>query len=500
MLHLVKKQLRKKKSQTFLSRLAVLLYTYTKTVLVVFLLATLVFASFAVRLEQQTSVRDLLPVDNSVVQRFEETVRDFDLIDRVVVVVQFDPAHLELAESFAEIFVEKGLENPQWDSYLLWLKANLFDSDAEQNWHHYLQYLTRLIPRDQVPALLERLSAEGVDHQVKQNRRDLERGLGVKSFIEKDPLYLMQFASTYSKEVAGNFQLSFTDGFLVSKDRDMLLILGKPKQSPENVSFSVAITSFLKTQVDAAMATLAEEEDVDPQALLQIGLTGPHAITAKENEIIQGDVINMFVTSFAMVLLLFVLAYGRPMALLYVGIPLLCAEIWTLGIGYLLFGRLNLLTATFSAVIVGLGIDYAIHIFSRYLDERALGFEPLEAMQVALSQTGLGTFIGGLTTALAFLAMGISNFSGLREFAIIAACGICLCMLANVCPSAQHVVLAGTLAGSLRAAEQSPMGFPCGETAVVVFAVPGIYHHRVSLGHLDPGDHGCQFEVYHRYS
>ncbi len=405
------------------------LYKHTRLVLFVFLLLTVFFTIFALRLKQKTTIRDLLPSNNPVVHNFEQTVKNFDLVDRVVVVLQFEPGNLELAQTFAEIFVEQTESQEDFSEYLHWLKANLFQQTEDIDWYRYLGYITRIMSPNQIDALAGRLSPDGIEERVRENRRGLESGITSKILIEKDPLNLLEFAGSYTSEITGNYQISFTDGFLVSKDQSMLLILGKPIETPENVDFAIALDSFLKDQIAAAKVLFQEEEDTDPESLFQIGLTGPHPISAHENKVIQGDVVNMFVTSFAMVLLLFVLAYRRPLGLFYVGIPLLCAELWTLGIGYFLFGRLNLLTATFSAVIVGLGIDYAIHIFSRYLDERSKGLQPEPSMRIALSQTGLGTLVGGGTTALAFLAMGISNFSGLREFASIASIGIVFCLL-----------------------------------------------------------------------
>ena len=72
---------------------------------------------------------------------------------------------------------------------------------------------------------------------------------------------------------------------------------------------------------------------------------------------------------------------------------------------------------------------YAIHIFSRYLDERIHGNSVLASMQYALVQTGMGTMVGGITTAGAFLAIGVGNFTGVREFAVIAAVGIMSCLI-----------------------------------------------------------------------
>lgn len=423
------KTLKHKRSQTFLKRLANVLYRRYGTILLVFFVLTLFFAGFAAQLEQKTTVRDLLPSDNEVVQRFEETVQHFDLIDRVVVAVQFEPQHLEAAQVFAEMLVEQVEGDPETPTYFHWIRANLLAAGQRTNWHAFLKYLTRLMPEEHIAALADRLSPEGIRGRIAENRRELETGVAVKALIEKDPLNLLEFAGGYRHEIAGNYQISFSDGFLVSRDDRMLVILAKPTESPENVDFSAALTDFLKAQIEKTKVAFAEEEGLDADTVFSIGMTGPHPITAIENSIIKGDVVSMFLSSFAMVLLLFSLAYRRPLAIFYVGIPLFAAQIWTLGTGFLLFGRLNLMTATFSAIIVGLGIDYAIHIFSRYLDERGRGFEVREAMEISLAETGLGTFIGGLTTALAFLALGFSDFSGLREFAIIAAVGILFCLL-----------------------------------------------------------------------
>jgi len=398
-------------------------------VLVVFLVATVFFARFALRLEQKTTLKDLLPDHNEVVMRFEETVIDFDLVDRVAMVVQFEPDDLVQAEAFADIFVDQIRQDPEFPEYLQWMNANLFDQIDETNYYEYLRFITRFLPEEKLDAFARSLSPENIRARIKQNYRDLESGMASKTFIQKDPLFLIDLAANYRDEITGNYSVDVTDGYLVSKDKTMLLVLGKPLYSPEDVDYSVALWDFLHEHLALAKQAFVEEEEFNPDDSLSVNFTGAHPITACENKLIRGDVIAMFISSFAMVMLLFVLAYGRPMALVYVGLPLLSAEVWTLGIGYLLFGRLNLLTATFSAVIVGLGIDYAIHIFSRYLDERTKGLDSEESMKLALSETGLGTLVGGTTTALAFLAMGFNSFHGLVEFASIAAIGILMCLV-----------------------------------------------------------------------
>jgi predicted RND superfamily exporter protein len=415
--------------QALLAGLARLCLRRWGAILLLWVLLTTVFALFATRLQQKTTIKDLLPEDNQVVMRFETTVRDFQLIDRIVVGIETQPEDLELAQSFADHFVESVRSDDQFPKYLRWINANLFDQIKESDYYRYLEYLPRMLPPEKVAEFCSRLAGENIEKRIQQNLRDLESGMASKTLIEKDPLGLLDLAVSYKDEITGNYSLDLAGGYLTSKDQTFLLVLARPIESNENVDFAVAAMDFLKTHLERARTSFAEEEGSEALDRLKVGITGAHAITSTENATIKADVYSMFLSSFAMVILLFIVAYGRPMALLYVGVPLVFSEIWTLGISYFLFGRLNLLTATFSAVIVGLGIDFAIHIYSRFLDERAHGCEPGPAMERALGQTGLGTLVAGMTTALAFLAMGIGHFKGLFEFSVISSLGIALCML-----------------------------------------------------------------------
>ncbi len=54
---------------------------------------------------------------------------------------------------------------------------------------------------------------------------------------------------------------------------------------------------------------------------------------------------------------------------------------------------------------------------------------PLEAVEKAMVFTGQGIVTGALTTAGAFLAMGITDFKGIQEMGIISGGGLILCLI-----------------------------------------------------------------------
>src|SRR5205814_1347380 len=95
-------------------------------------------------------------------------------------------------------------------------------------------------------------------------------------------------------------------------------------------------------------------------------------------------------------------------------------------------GHLNILTVTFVPILIGLAIDYGVHLISRYEEELRHGKSEEAALTKALVYTGQGIFTGGFTTAGAFLAMGLTDFKGIQEMGVICGGGLLICLVPMV--------------------------------------------------------------------
>jgi hopanoid biosynthesis associated RND transporter like protein HpnN len=80
-------------------------------------------------------------------------------------------------------------------------------------------------------------------------------------------------------------------------------------------------------------------------------------------------------------------------------------------------------------MLIGLAIDYAVHLITRYEEELHHGKSNHEAIRKAMVFTGQGIFTGALTTAGAFLAMWLTNFKGIQEMGIICGGGLLVCFI-----------------------------------------------------------------------
>lgn len=98
----------------------------------------------------------------------------------------------------------------------------------------------------------------------------------------------------------------------------------------------------------------------------------------------------------------------------------------TFAITALTIGHLNLLSAFLAAIVVGNGINSALLVLARYLEEARRNDDPAEAMAAALAGALRGTSAAALAAAIAYASLVATDFRGFRHFGMIASLGMVL--------------------------------------------------------------------------
>ncbi len=182
------------------------------------------------------------------------------------------------------------------------------------------------------------------------------------------------------------------------------------------------------SQAVERMRELMRETEIEVPGL-NAGLTGEPVLDYDEMQQATRDSILASVVTLVISSLIFIYAYkqtGRPLkavACLIIGLG------YTMAFTFLVVGHLNILTVTFAPILIGLAIDFGIHLITRFEEEMRHGRTPVQAVDRAMVFTGQGIITGALTTAMAFLAMGLTDFKGIREMGIISGGGLVLCLI-----------------------------------------------------------------------
>lgn len=163
---------------------------------------------------------------------------------------------------------------------------------------------------------------------------------------------------------------------------------------------------------------------------VEFGLTGMPVLEWDESLASQLDMQRATYFSLAGVAIVFVIGFGSWRLPLCAIVCLAISLIWTVGLAALVLGHLNLFSIAFGAILAGLGIDYAIHVLTRFqslVHEDATISLP-QAFETSIAHCGCGIVSGALTTAVAFIAAVFTPFRGIAELGIITAIGVIVCM------------------------------------------------------------------------
>ena len=216
-------------------------------------------------------------------------------------------------------------------------------------------------------------------------------------------------------------------------------------------------------------------------------VTGLPALVTDELAMIERDLaVTSIASSVALFLTLF-WAFRSFRQSLVSFLPLGFGTLVTFGIVQLTLGKLNLITASFTSVLLGLG-DFGVHIQTRYSELLRRNENPREAMQKALLGAGPGLVVGTITTAVAFLTTIVTEFTAFAELGFITCLGL-MVMLAGtylLVPSAVLILLGkkprpspqlpgfGLLAAFVRNHPRKIVGGSILLSVVISLAIPGL--------------------------
>jgi hopanoid biosynthesis associated RND transporter like protein HpnN len=220
--------------------------------------------------------------------------------------------------------------------------------------------------------------------------------------------------------------------YFFTPDGRLAMVLARPRKAAD--SFAPA-----KAAADAARAILADVRGQFPG--LDLGVTGLPVLETDEMAASDEDSTAASWLALAGVAALYFVVYrGFRYPLLTVG-TLLVGTAWALGWATLTVGHLNILSATFAVMIIGMG-DYGVLWVARYDAERAAGLGVRGALAETAAHAGPSILTAAATTALAFFATMSADFKAVAELGWIAGSGVLFCSLAclTVLPALLSVV------------------------------------------------------------
>jgi predicted RND superfamily exporter protein len=296
------------------------------------------------------------------------------------------------------------------------LGAEINDREDRPGAFHYLSLVEQAIAVQQIP--IESLT----DEMVKQ------------IFIEA--------IDQDGENDASPEQVSFITR-LVSQDFDpetvtasaglALAFVSPPPGADSEDSFNQQVE--LEEAAAADLATIDTDLDIRPFSFALL-LTGTDDFTQ--------EVGKLFGLAFVVIMVILLFVYWLPKGrdgsrwtsirrtladMLLTLLTIVMAIGWTNGIGYLLekvgvIDAFSSVTQIVPILLIGLGVDYAIHLTSRYREEVGEGESVDDSMGGAVRTVGIALVLATVTTVIGFLTNVFNPVPALKDFGILSAVGI----------------------------------------------------------------------------
>ncbi|MBI4917465.1 MAG: MMPL family transporter [Acidobacteria bacterium] len=380
------------------------------------------------RIRLESDVLRLIPHGNRQVDTFRQALADFGSIDYLMVLLEAaEPDQAEVLEEFSDLLAARLAD-----------RAGLVESveyrlrpDPRFLELFYDNALLFLGPED-LPAIAAKLTDEAIVVQVADDRAAIATPVGAfrEEFLERDPLSLMPILAGRLLGQHGSLKLDLSTGYYLSNDGRSLIMLVKPSRASQDIAFSTKLLRAAREDVDATREELELAAGAPSNVTVRLG--GNPSMLVEEAALLRQTILVTGSASFVAVLSLYLICYRRLAALFYSSIPLMVGQAATFAIAYFYPGSLNSASAALPALLMGLGTDFTIVMYARYVEERRAGRDLAQATEAMVGEGGLGVFTGAVTSAGTFYALCISSYRGLSDLGFLIGTGIVLCGIAII--------------------------------------------------------------------
>lgn len=269
----------------------------------------------------------------------------------------------------------------------------------------YSQYGSALYSLDSEQELEQLFSPGGLEQQAKLLKKSLlsPQGAMVKKIALQDPLLL---TLNGFKGLSGQMQQ------VTSQDNKYRNLILETAAAGLDASEQGRIQTAIKTVFNQLNQSTNKEKNY------QLDMTGVAVFAVATQSLIQGDIVKVSALSTIALLLLFLLIFRSFGVMFQVFTLLIIVILSSILSTQLIFGYVHGMTIAIGSTLVGICIDYPIHAVAHAQAVKN------EQRILAITKIWPSMLLGGITTMIGYVALGISGYPGFQQVAVYAASGI----------------------------------------------------------------------------
>ena len=367
----------------------------------------IVFGFFASKIRFEEDITRIIP-KNENADVPTKVLKQLNFSDKITVIIEKDKNGSidDLTQTATDFIDSLHTCKP----YIKNIQGKIDDENIQQTFDFVYQNLPYFLDENDYATLDKKLTNDSISKQVESNYRTLISPTGIiaKDFIVNDPLGISFIALKKLQQLSIGDDFILKDGFIITKDESTLLLFINPKLSGSETEKN---TLF----VDELNDIKSKFNEVN-QGKVTLDYFGSSFIAVANAKQIKTDILTTILVSLGTLMLILIVFYRKLLIPVIIFIPTIFGVITAIACLYFIRGTISAISLSVGAVLLGVTIDYSLHILTHYKHNNDL--------KTVYKDITMPLVMSSTTTAVAFLCLLFVNSEALKDLGIFAAISV----------------------------------------------------------------------------
>lgn len=370
---------------------------------------TLVCLFFASKINFEEDINQIIPKSEKS-DLTAKILKQLNFSDKIIVIIENKSPDdsFQLSET-ANNFLDK---LSPLKKYIGAIQGKVNDNEISETFDFVNQNLPLFLDENDYREINRKLQKDSIAKQVENNYVSLvsPTSLVTKEFIKKDPLGItfLGLKKLNALNISKDFKLE--DNYIVTKDGKNLLLFIDPK----NKSNDTKNNEFFVDQLNKIKDNINKQF----KGKTEISYFGSPVIAVANAQQIKKDIQNTVVISMTVLLILLIYYFKNFFTPIIVFLPTVFSVLLALLILYFIKDKISAISLSVGAILIGITIDYALHILTHYKHNNNI-----EELYKEITQP---IILSSATTAVSFLCLIFVRSEALKDLGLFASITVML--------------------------------------------------------------------------
>jgi len=359
---------------------------------------------FASKINFEEDINQIIPKSDKS-DLTAKVLKQLNFSDKIIVIIENKSKddNFQLSET-ADTFLNK-IEPLK--KYIGSVQGKVNDNEISETFDFVNQNLPLFLDETDYKEIERKLNKDSIAKQVESNYVSLvsPTSLVTKEFIKKDPLGItfLGIKKLNALNISKDFKLE--DNYIITKDGKNLLLFIDPKNKSNDTQNNEIFVNQLNE--------IKDNLNTQFKGKTEISYFGSPVIAVANAQQIKKDIQNTVIISMTVLLILLIYYFRNFFTPLIVFLPTVFAVFISLLILYFIKDKISAISLSVGAILIGITIDYALHILTHYKHNNNI-----EELYKEITQP---IILSSATTAVSFLCLVFVRSEALKDLGLFAA-------------------------------------------------------------------------------